>query len=645
MTAIAGLIRLDGASVDRAALERMQALLTPYGRDAQQRWQQGPAGLLRTLLRTTPEDSLDHQPLQDAASQTVLVFDGRIDNRDELARELGLGTAELARMADSALVLQACLRWDTGAAARLLGDFALACWQPQRRRLWLARDPMGQRPLFWHRHAGLFAFATMPKALFVIPGVPRALCEARLLDLLCLLPMTGPESFYQEVFRVEPGQWLLLEGDRLSTQRYHAFDPDFELAGSSDAEVLEGFAGQLERAVACRLRSNGPVASHLSSGFDSSTVTALAARQLAARGRRLRAYTAVPREGYDGPVPRGRHADEGPAAAALAARFANIDHVLIRSAGRSPLDALQADIEALDRAPLNPCNMVWLDAITADAEVRGVRVMLSGQLGNMSISYDGAQRLPALLRQGDLAAWWREASALHSHPPGRRWPGLLAQSLAPFLPVWLWILLRRYRGQPVRLTDGKAVHPDFLRRGDAAGRARRAGWGVAQRRWSDGRRMRIAVLGRVDPGEHMAAANLSGLELRDPTADSRLFAYCLSLPEHLFLRGGQTRWMLRRLMAGVLPPEILDARTHGLQAADWHEGFAAALPQIREALEGLVRHGGPGAYVDLPGLLQSLDGWPSVDLRSQRATVDFRMKLLRGLAAASFVRHVDPRNG
>lgn len=84
MSAIAGLIQLDASAIDRSTLQRMQTLLTPYGRDAQHSWHQQNAGLSRALLRTTPEDSLDQQPLWRAADKLAMVFDGRIDNRDEL---------------------------------------------------------------------------------------------------------------------------------------------------------------------------------------------------------------------------------------------------------------------------------------------------------------------------------------------------------------------------------------------------------------------------------------------------------------------------------------------------------------------------------------------------------------------------------
>ena len=644
MTAIAGLIHTDQAPIDPAVLQRMRNLLQPYGRDAQHLHREPGAGFLRTLLRTTPEDSLDRQPLVHAESQTLILFDGRLDNRDELAQALGIPSDQLRLMADSALALHACLRWETDAVDRLLGDFALACWQPRQSRLWLARDPLGTRPLYWHQTPRHFAFASLPKALFAIPGVEKAICEERLHDYLCLLPMIGPESFYKDIYRVEPGQILVLDGERVETRRYHRWDAETELKLPSDAAYLEAFSAELERAVACRLRSSGPIASHLSSGFDSSTVTALAAQQLAARSQRLIAYTAVPREGFAGPVPRNRHGDEGPGAKALAARFANIDHHLIRSSGTSPLEHLEADIETLDRPPLNPSNTVWAQAIQHDAARRGAKALLTGQMANMTISYTGDRLLPRLLAQGQPRTWWREGRAL-KRATGMRWHGLLAQSLAPYLPPWLWQRLERLRGgRDWAITDYTAIAPAFLRRMDHQARVHATGWDLSYRPWADGRRMRIAVLDRLDNGDYGVAANAAGLEMRDPTADRRLIELCLSIPDTQYLRNGQTRWLLHRRMSGLLPPEILHAKTKGYQAAYWYEALGEELPRVGADLARL-RLSGVGQYLDLDSLSASLAGWPDSGWHEHQVVQRYRLKLLRGLSVGQFVRLVQADNG
>lgn len=644
MSAIAGIIRFDGRPVDRATLDRMGALLTPYGKDTQQHSHQGTVAMLRTLLRTTPEDSFDRQPLIHAASGTTLVFDGRIDNRAELAHSLGLTATETALMADSDLVLRACLRWETQAVDRLLGDFALACWQAPHRRLWLARDPLGVRPLFWHQQADFFAFATMPKALFAIPGIPRALCEERLHDYLCLMPMTGAKSFFKDVYRIEPGQRLVLENGQNTTQYYSRFDPNRTIKLSSDDDYVEAFREHLDRAVACRLRSSGRVASELSSGLDSSTVTAIAARQLAQRGERLIAFTAVPREGFNGPVLKGRHGDEGPGARALAAQFDNIDHILIPSDGSSPIEHLKENVEILDRAPLNCCNLGWMNAIQADAARRGAKVLLNGAMGNNTISYDGSEYLVSLLGRGQWVTLGQEIKALKRRYPKMTWRWLVSYLLSPYLPVTLWAAFEKRRGRGWNLTDYSAIDTAFMTRMRTTERARHNGHDFSFKPKTSSRALRLSALTYLDNGDHFAAANVVGLELRDPTADRRLVEFCLAIPEAQYWHRGQSSWLLRRLMGNTLPPEILECRTKGLQAADWYESVEQALPNLREELTELMAHRSVGNYLDLEPLMKSLDDWPKSGWEDRELEQTYRLKLLRGLSVGTFIRYVDDTN-
>lgn len=211
MTAIAGVIYFDKETVEPGLLKRMENILEPYGRDAQHIWHEQGTGLLRTLCRITPEDAMDRQPLKSGDKNRVLAFDGRIDNRDELADKLDIHPRQARLMADSAFVLKTFQKWGDECLDHLLGDFAFAVWSPKPRRLFLARDPLGHRPLYWHKTSRFFAFATLSKGLFAIPEVPRQLCEERMADYLALLPMKGPESFYKDIYRVEPGHFLVLE--------------------------------------------------------------------------------------------------------------------------------------------------------------------------------------------------------------------------------------------------------------------------------------------------------------------------------------------------------------------------------------------------------------------------------------------------
>lgn len=641
MSAIAGIVRFDGQALDRSVLQRMSSILAPYGRDAQGTWHGAGVGLVRTLLRTTPEDRYDRQPVASADCQVV--FAGRLDNRDELIAQLALDKRLGSQMADSELMAHACQRWDTLALERVEGSYALACWQPQRRRLWLARDVMGGQPLFWHRQSGFLAFASWPKALFCVPGVPRSVDEQSVLEQLALLPMAG--CSFKDIQRVNPGEFMLVEGNQLSTHVHRCLGGGPQVRFKHDEDYVEALHEHLQRAVSACLRSSGPVASHLSSGFDSSTVTAYAARQLAHRGERLTAYTAAPREGFAGPVPRDRHGDESKVAAQLAGRFDNIDHVILRSSGQSPLESLEQEIDELDQSPVNPCNTLWMRAIERDAQARGCKVMLTGQMGNMSISYDGYPYMASLWRKGRWLQWWHELCAYQrTHPQWRR-RGLVLRTVGASMPGWLWNqVIARREGRDSGLYHYTAVNLQQATTGWLQQRAAAKGWDLNYRPWHDGRAMRLAVLRRVDTGSALASANLRGLEMRDPTYDRRLVEFCLGVPDSQFLRDGQPRWLLRRLMADVLPEEILEGRGKGYQFADWYEGLTADRERLREQLYRLRQHRRAAQLLDLPALEALLENWPEEGWADMVTIRNYRLKLLRGVALGNFIRYAEPDN-
>nr|WP_298248826.1 asparagine synthase-related protein [uncultured Halomonas sp.] len=647
MSAIAGLIHLNGDSLDRDTLFRMQSLLTPYGRDAQHSWHRGCAGLTRTLLRITPEDSLDQQPLWHHGQQMAMVFDGRLDNRDELVTKLAIAPSRAAQMADSDIAYHACANWDTEAPKHLLGDYAIACWQPKRQRLWLARDVLGTRPLFWYHSNNLFAFATMPKALFSIPGLTKELCEESLHDSLCLIPMTGAKSFYRDVFRVEPGQIVELDRGQRSCHHYFRFDPNREVRLKSDDDYVEAFMEHLNRATKRRLRSCGPIASQLSSGLDSSTITATAARLLSSQGKNLLAYTAAPRLGYDGPVPPGWHADETIGAKALSSRFNNIEHIILRRDKEStPLDELQEIVEELDRAPLNACNMVWTRAIYKDAAERGVKVLLSGTMGNISISHDGMSYLPWLFANGK----WLTLASIHRQMkrqnPNLTWRRMVRLCLMPLLPNIVWRYHERHRGRISSLFDYSSVNPEFSQKMNSKARANRAGLDLnLQPSWQS-RKERIMRIFFSDSGEYSAHTNLSGIEERDPTADRDLIEFCLSVPESQYIGDGKARWLIRRSMKGILPDEILNAKTRGLQAPDWHENTEKFVPQLTREMQKLKNHDSAKNYLNLQEMDKILKNWnyDKEKMSNTKEMIRYRGLLLRGIAVGKFIRYAEEGN-
>ena len=644
MTAICGIWHRDGRPDAAQDVARMRRALLPYGNDRAGTWDDGAIALGIGLARLLPEDRFDRQPLA-ARDRFHLVADLRLDNRAELAETLGL-TQRLATLADADLLLAAWERWETDTPDRLIGDFAFALWDAEQRRLHLVRDILGNRPLFYHTSNERFAFATMAKGLHALPDIPLAPDAFTLMDCIALAPRRGPRSFFADISRVEPGQRVTIHADgRIDLVTWYDWDTPRDLGLRSDDDYVEAMRATFDTAVAACLRSDDPIGSHLSGGMDSSAVTASSALQLAQRGQRLSAYTHVPLAGARLDHWGDRTLDEGPLAALLAARHANVDHIRVDAADRQIGDDMDAQFHAAEYPPFNLCNQVWMTEICRQMQHRRERVMLVGIMGNATISQQGVDRLPLLATTGAWPTLVREGVALHR----RGWTAqrLASSAIGPLLPPHLLDALRRlFRGKspPRDLLAYAALNPALVENPDYRAHLEQLGHGLHLPSLRSPRALAVSILRHTDVMGLTAKGQLArfGVDQRDPTGNRRVIDLTLAIPPHLLLRDGQTRWIYHRAFDHRIPPELRNQAGKGLQGADW----PTRLEQARGTLTAELDRANPTAETLLA--VPTLRALAAADTGAGRVTdaqrYDQRIKLLRGTSVAHFIRKAQRRN-
>jgi asparagine synthase (glutamine-hydrolysing) len=637
MTALAGYLTFGSDTPASTCIAMLDAQAI-YGHETRSR-AIGPVVLGRRLWPLTPEDAFDEGPLVGADGGLLLCADARLDNREELAKMLSL-PPPLNRVSDAAIIFAAYERWGDAAFDRLCGAFAVIIWSSERQTLILARDPLGERPLHYHIGDSFVAVASMPRGLHAVPTIPYAARTASMADFLALVPETGSESFFEGVERVLPGH--VTEIDRHGFVRSKAYwNPSIEtLQLPTDADYELAMWEAFNEAVVCRLRrASGALGTHLSAGLDSSGVTATAARCSAPE--RIFAFTSVPKGDFADPG--GRITNEGPLAAATAQLHPNIENIQVQTAGVSPLAGLDRHFRLFERPILNPCNAVWNDAINDAAQARGVSVMLTGQMGNMSISHSGIQQLSQLARQGSLGALLGLMLQMRRH--GHRWRGLVAQAFGPLMPATGWAWLARKLDRMLDVSEYSALRPAAFDAFAVGERAASRGLDLSSRPWADSKAMRLWVLRRVDLGVYNKGTLAGwGIDLRDPTADRRLIELSLRIPERQFILNGESRSLARRLFADCLPASVVSERRRGLQAADWHLGVASAHAAIGEEFEAFERNSQAREIIDLERLKQAHSNWPSVDPRADSTAMLYRHAMLRAVAAGHFLRRVGRTN-
>jgi asparagine synthase (glutamine-hydrolysing) len=611
---------------------------TLYGPHGSGQWDGGEISVGRQLFRLLPEDRQDHQPLVAGGGRLVLVADLRLDNRDDLAASLNIPDDRAPLLCDAAFLMLACERWAETCFDRLVGCYAFAIWDRERASLILARDPFSQRPLHYHRAPGFFAFASMPKGLHALDLIPRAPDESQAHDFIAGLPEYGTRSFFTGIERVEPGCFVTVTvGGLLSTRHWRPTRRPLKLANPD--EYAEALREQLDVAVRAQLRgAEGRIGTHLSGGLDSSAVAATAARLLAPTGGQVVAFTAAPREGYAGGDPKWFMSDEAPLAASVAAQYDNIDHVIVRSTGRTQTETLDRDHHLYDRPLLNLCNYAWIHEINRRARARGLVIMLNGANGNLSMTYSGVDVLPEQIAGRRPGAWLRQAHQM-VRAGTMRWRGVLFTSLGPWIPGPLWNWLNRVRGGYVEdIRRMTALNPALMPGLRRAQHLRALGVDPFCRPSRDSISWRVASFGYADIGNCNKGALAGwGVDRRDPTSDRRLVEFCLNVPTEQFIFDGIPRSLARHALADRLPAGVLKETRRGYQAADWHEAATAGRTELAEWIERLANCAPAARALDLPRLHRLIEDWPSEGWERDEIIESYRFALLRGLSVGHFL--------
>lgn len=538
MRLICGLVRFDGDRASPETLECMaRALVSPglapvlrLGGDRQ-------CGL--AVLDFMPASDRIARSLPLGPSGSVLAADLRLDTPDDLRRTLSHGEAD-----DESLMLAALERWCDLAPAKLLGDFAFACWNAKTQTLLCGRDVFGVRPLAYvHRPGVLFAFASFPKGLH--PAiVDRRLDEAALVRRVLLLSRAD-ETLLEEIRRLPAAHVLKVTASCALLRRYWRLDPDSAGRSALSAEeAARELRSRLEGAVACRLPASGPVAAHLSGGLDSSCVSVLAARELRRRKRSLYVFSLREANPEDYPAD-----DESPYVESVLGQ--EPDMIWLPVTPPSYLEVIEGRMDVdgpILRDPEPP------DGVLCRLAARqGCSFVLSGWGGDEGASFNGRGCLAEAFSRGQWSYLAHELAALARMREMSRWSVFRGEVLWNLVPDWLTNLRQRLRGRP-------SAHRDTARQLVAASML--PGVEEELRRHHPGRGLNAGLIRlRLLQGQFTTQrcetwaviGARHGISFGFPMLDRRVAEFVVSLQAHHFIRDGYTRRVFRDAMQGVLP--------------------------------------------------------------------------------------------
>jgi asparagine synthase (glutamine-hydrolysing) len=551
MSGIAGIYNLDGRPVEPALLERMTDVISHRGPDGVGHWIDGPVGLGHQMLCTTPESLRESQPWLDETEKVCLTFDGRIDNRKDLAKSLKAKGALLRDDTDAELVLKAYECWGLQSPKHLVGDFAFVLWDGLNRQLFCARDFLGLKPLYYIHTGRAFLFGSELKQLFEDETTRREPNEGMIGEYLASAITDKEETLFKNILRLPPGHYLLVRPGQFHKQCYWSI-PTQEVRYRRDKDYAEHFLESFKEAVHCRLRSHTPVGVSLSGGVDSSSVMVVA-QALRNEGR----VSSTKCEAFSLVFP------------ALPCDESLYIQDVMGFCGASGHQLLQppVDIGFYSRQASAYCdfpgypNGCMASPIRHLLQEKGYSVLLDGVGADEWLtgsSYHYAEllrsfRLSDLLREYRLdtrmAGMRRASSRLMRHGI---WPlipetprRMIAGLFATHAPGHSWI------------NEDFALHTKLRERIDNSD-SRQLFSSTAQKdvyeSATNGYQLQAFEIEERD-------AALSGYEQRQPFNDQRLVEFALALPERQRHRGEQSKYVLRKAMLGLLPDVVRERET------------------------------------------------------------------------------------
>ncbi len=526
----------------------MLAAASALGGDGNTDWSDGPVSLGVNHSIRTPEDRLGLPLVHDAGRAISIAADVRLDNRAELIRTLDLpaqpphDVAPARVMTDAQLVLACYRQWGCDAFSRLCGQFAVTIWDGRRRRLVCARDALGRRPLFWHRNDRRLVCASSIRQLFCDPTLRAKLNQDAVGAFLVGVQLPANATFFQGIQRLPAGSWLQADDDgTVQIQRYWNPESIAQQRGRSVADWSDEFRDRFRDSVSACLRStSGTVGLHVSGGLDSTAVVGMVHHLNATESLNLQpvAFQCL----ADRP-----EADERSYMDAVLARYP-MPVETNRSADYWGFKQ-HAGMQLLSDEPFQTAYIARGFDELARADQLGIRVVLGGDVGD-ELGGSSWYLVDRLLRGRIIGL----PAELRARARGRERSSLsLLRALASRFARHL--LGRNSKRPPSWMAS------DFYRRwSETWVRPKRTFWNPAR----DDVFFRLSYCW-TEPSITAAyvALNSSGVELRSPFLDQRLFEWAFAIPPALLGAQGCVKTPFRIGLDDLLPEKIKTRATKG----------------------------------------------------------------------------------
>lgn len=611
MSIIFGIINRHEVPVAKGLMDIAYNSVKLFPQDNKSLWINKNVGLGWIQLYDTPESVYDKQPIC-WADRYTLIGKARLDNREELCHVFNIKETERNQIPDTFLLKLSYEKWGNDCAEKLFGDWAFALWDEVEKKMFLARDHYGITALYYTISEHFFAFSTNLHVLLALPSVSRELNMDLMAQLLVAWNGTPETTIYKNIFRIPPSNTAVYFNNKIQQKQYWRIEEVQEVRFKNDQDYVDACHELFTNAVKNRIRSYRPVSSALSSGLDSSSVTAFAATLLDKESKRINAYTHVPVFDTTGIYKSSVYGNEGPLAGLVAKRFSNMDHVLVDSLNRDPMKGILDSMEIFCSPNRNASNQYWIISILEMASNNGMGTLLTGQCGNITISWPFRRDFLRTLNKG------------------------FGENLREHIPDNLWRFLFKLKtSQP--LLHLSMIKPDFAKEIKLLQKMEKTGYQFNYNRSKSFKQIRYYTINTImskTGALWQESGDYFGLNIYDPTIDIKLLEFCAGIPDDQFVRPDNDRYLIRRLMKNKLPQEILENKKKGKQSSDVILRLKDSFEQYSEMAEKMKESSLCCSVIDLNKMISELN---QLNRNNSKINVKMESGLLRGFNMGAFL--------
>jgi len=591
MSALAGILNFGSAAapVNEYDLAKLGATLDSRGPDGGFDVVSGNVGMSYRAYHTNRESRLEVQPLVSREGH-MLTWNGRLDNRDDLIRQLKLSPT----IPDLSIVMASYLKWEKDCFSRLVGDFCLALWDNRLRVLYLVRDVAGTRALKYHLDRDRIVWSTETAALLALQNRAWEIDEEYIAAAMSLSPISQ-RTPYKNILSVKPAHVLTVKATgEVRTERFWRLDPSKVIRYSSDEQYQEHALEVFSEAIRCRLRADRPVFAELSGGLDSSSIVCLADRLIKKGEAQAPGLETVSHVFDECPTADERRYIQ------LVEAQRQIPGNHIKDEDFQLLAPLPDDVAIVTPNPV-VLSFGLHSGIQKAMGHAGSCVLLSGLGGDQM--FGGVSG--AYPEVADLLA---SARFLTLNRRLRAWSKAMKRSYAGLL--WKDAVVRQFPQRWQTVTAGRVAQLPPWYNGDFSRRMK-----LQERMLAKDRLRSFPTHSSRDQARGFLSAVKSisscwrteqfGIEVTYPFAHRPLVEFLQAIPLDQLMRPGENRVVMRRMLAGILPDEIAARRTKGNPREAIFRAVARESGRLRSVFENsqLCARG----YIDKETMLAALD--------------------------------------